>query len=98
MIERNHNNKSEIGAVERNNNNQSHDAAIKRNHNNNYDKAAAEDNSSMSCLHGRVALGNRRLPLQMALSRFHFARGITDSPEESQKVIYDESFEESLLH
>jgi hypothetical protein len=76
VIERNHNNKSEIGAVERNNNNQSHDAAIKRNHNNNYDKAAAEDNSSMSCLHGRVALGNRRLPLQMALSRFRFARGI----------------------
>jgi len=94
VVERNHNNnKSDDGAVERNNN-----AVIERNHNNNYDKAAAEDNSSKSCLNGRVSLGNRRLPLQMALSRFRFARGITDSPEESQKVIYDESFEESLLH
>jgi hypothetical protein len=40
----------------------------------------------------------QRRPLQYALQRFQAVSGIPNSPKESQRVLYAERYEESLIH
>jgi hypothetical protein len=63
--------------------------------------ATAEDNHSMNschCNNSRILMTNQRMPLQLTLARFQSASGITNSPEESHKVVNEERYEVSLFH